>query len=70
MLVDAGILHLSAETASEKVNEVWEDIDAWWKQNFIQDARKSFCNSFAKDCKILQKYDFYFIIKIVNKNFF
>lgn len=50
LLVDAGILHLSAESASNKVNEVWDDIDAWWKQNFIQETRKSFCNSFAKDC--------------------
>ena len=49
-LIDAGILHLSSKSAANKINEIWNDVDNWWKQNLVQQARKSFCNSFAKDC--------------------
>ena len=48
MLVDAGIIHLSNESASNKVNEIWDDVDGWWNQNHIQDARIQFCQRYAK----------------------
>ena len=47
-LVDAGIIHLSNESASNKVNEIWDDVDGWWNQNHIQDARKKFCQRYAR----------------------
>ncbi len=50
LLIDVGILHLSSKSAANKINEIWNDVDNWWKQNLVQEARKSFCNSFAKDC--------------------
>ena len=56
LLVDVGILHLSSNSAADKVNEIWNDIDQWWKQKKIQKARISFCNIFAKNCdKPVQK---------------
>ena len=47
LLVDVGIFHLSAESASNKVNEVWNNIEGWWRQSRIQAARKEFCSRYA-----------------------
>ena len=49
-LIDSGILHLSSQSVSNKVNEIWEDVESWWKQSLVQDARKNFCDKFAKNC--------------------
>lgn len=48
ILVDAGIVHLTPDSASAKVNEIWCDIEGWWNQSFIQDARKKFCDKYAR----------------------
>ena len=48
LLVDVGIFHLSYESASRKVNEIYDDVDAWWRQSNIQSARKEFCDRFAR----------------------
>lgn len=48
LLIDSGIIHLSAESIAHKVNEIWDDIDGWWQQKYVQDARKKFCNRYAK----------------------
>jgi len=48
LLLDAGIIHLSHESAANKVNEVWNDVDFWWNKNSIQDARKKFCDIYAR----------------------
>ena len=47
-LVDAGIIHLLAENAANKVNEIWGDVDGWWGQSDIQKVRKQFCKLYAK----------------------
>lgn len=47
LLVDAGIVHFSPESLAAKVNEVWDDVDAWWLQSKVQDARKQFCDRYA-----------------------
>lgn len=47
-LVDAEIVHLSPKSVSDKVNTVWSDVDTWWNQNYIQEARKQFCECFAR----------------------
>jgi putative transferase (TIGR04331 family) len=49
LLVDAGIVHLSPESAAAKVNEIWEDVDGWWMQNKIQIARRIFCERYARN---------------------
>lgn len=48
LLVDAGIVHLTPETAAAKVNAIWDDVDGWWSQRSVQEARKKFCDRFAK----------------------
>ena len=48
LLVDAGIVHLTAESVAHKVNEVWDDVDAWWLQDGVQDARLKFCERYAR----------------------
>lgn len=48
-LVDAGIIHLSAKSVSNKVNEIWSDVDSWWYQSNVQEARKQFCECYAKE---------------------
>lgn len=47
-LIDEGIIHLSAESAAKKVNEIWDDIDSWWFKSNTQKARKQFCDRYAK----------------------
>ncbi|HQS58863.1 MAG: hypothetical protein B7Y56_12555 [Gallionellales bacterium 35-53-114] len=48
LLVNAGILHLTAESVAMQVNEVWCDVDSWWQRKEVQDARNLFCERFAK----------------------
>lgn len=49
LLVDAGIVHLSSDSIALKVNEVWDDIDAWWDSDKTQEARKTFCERYARE---------------------
>ena len=49
MLVDAGIIHLSAESVVDKVNEIWSDVDKWWLQSNVQNAKNKFCDIYAKN---------------------
>jgi len=49
ILVDAEIVHFSSESVGKKVNEVWDDVDGWWRQPKVQVARKQFCDRFAKN---------------------
>lgn len=51
LLIDVGIVHLSSESISSKVNQIWDKVDEWWNENDIQEARKFFCNKLSKDCK-------------------
>ena len=50
-LLDAEVLHLTAESVAKKVNSIWENIDEWWQQNKVQDARKIFCERYARESK-------------------
>ena len=74
-LVDSGIVHLSSKSASDKVNNVWSDVDTWWNQTDVQEARKQFCECFAKESQnpfLKLKKNFYLMkkfTKIRNKNF-
>ena len=47
-LVDVGILHFSAKTISEKINNEWKDIDLWWNKLDIQKVRNKFCDQYAR----------------------
>lgn len=48
LLVDAGIVHLTPESVAAKVNEVWDDVEGWWMQSEVQEARKKFCDMYAR----------------------
>ena len=50
MLADVGIIHLSPKSAANKINDIWNDIDSWWNNSDTQNARRKFCDKFAKDC--------------------
>lgn len=50
-LIDAGIIHLSAKSVADMVNEIWKDVDGWWLQKNVQDKKKQFCDIYAKNCK-------------------
>ena len=45
VLRKAGILFNNEHDAANKVNEVWEDIDSWWSQKEIQQARQEWSNN-------------------------
>jgi putative transferase (TIGR04331 family) len=47
-LGQAGILQDSPELAAKKVAEVWDDVPAWWNSEAVQDARKAFCERYAR----------------------
>jgi len=47
-LADVEIVHFSSTSAAKKVNTVWDNIDTWWMSSEIQNARKLFCEKFAR----------------------
>jgi putative transferase (TIGR04331 family) len=47
-LQQAEILLDSPESAARKVEEVWNDIPAWWYSEEVQSARKIFCDQYAR----------------------
>lgn len=47
-LIDVGIVHFTPESAAAKVNEVWDDVEGWWAQHAVQEARKQFCDRYAR----------------------
>ena len=51
MLIDVGIIHLSATSAANKVNEIWNDVEGWWSQKDVQTVRSQFCEIYAKSYK-------------------
>ena len=48
LLVDAGIVHLKAESCSQHVERLWNDVDNWWCSTDVQNARTIFCERFAR----------------------
>lgn len=51
MLINAGILHFCPKSAAKKTNEIWDNVDEWWSERNVQDARKNFCDIYAKYCE-------------------
>jgi putative transferase (TIGR04331 family) len=48
LLLEAGIIHLDSDKAAKKVNDIWEDVEGWWSQSSVQEARRIFCDRYAK----------------------
>jgi len=51
ILISAGIVHRTPESAASKINEVWSDVDNWWMTYEVQNARKIFCYQYARTSK-------------------
>lgn len=49
LLVDAGIVHLSPESAAKHVNAIWNSIDDWWFSPKVQQTRIKFCSHYARE---------------------
>lgn len=48
LLLQAGIIHLTPESAARQANEVWDDIGKWWSGDRVQEARQEFCKKYAR----------------------
>lgn len=47
-LKEVGIFHESPESAATVIKEVWDDVPDWWNQREVQEARRDFCERFAR----------------------
>lgn len=47
-----GVLHDSPEAAAKHINEIWGDVDTWWRSRDVQAARKEFCRYYARTSRI------------------
>jgi putative transferase (TIGR04331 family) len=48
LLRGVGILADTPEQAAEMVSLRWDNVCGWWESDKVQDARKSFCEQYAK----------------------
>lgn len=48
LLHTAGILHHTPEDAAASVAKHWDDIDAWWHGEEVQQARAAFCERYSR----------------------
>ena len=46
-LKSVGIFHDTPESAASKINEIWDDVENWWNQKEIQEAKREFCEEFS-----------------------
>lgn len=51
----AGILFDSPEAAAKKINEIWDDVQGWWRLLEVQKAKDEFCRQFARTSKNWRK---------------
>ena len=49
LLIDVGIVHITPEGAAKHVTDHWRDLDSWWHSTKVQQARKVFCDRYAKE---------------------
>jgi putative transferase (TIGR04331 family) len=45
---EAGILHDTPESAAAKIDEIYQNPQAWWSSPEIQKVRRRFCDQFAR----------------------
>jgi len=49
-LIDVGILYCGADTMAEHINKIWGNIEEWWSDGNLQEARILFCKQYAVLC--------------------
>jgi putative transferase (TIGR04331 family) len=47
-LADAHIFHDTPESAAQHVHQIWDDVAGWWRQADVQEARRAFCERYAR----------------------
>lgn len=47
-LKEVGIFHETSESAANQVNKIWDDVRGWWMGDEVQEARRMFCDHFAR----------------------
>ena len=55
ILISVGILYHDPVKAAHKINQVWDNVDAWWQSDELQNARKLFCNKYSKKIKSIRE---------------
>ncbi|MDB5526941.1 MAG: transferase [Devosia sp.] len=48
VLIDAGIVHLSPQSAAQAVNERFDTIEQWWGSEKVQAARRHFISKYSR----------------------
>lgn len=43
-----GVFHRLPQSASEHINRIWNDLDAWWSSADVQEARRHFIDLYAR----------------------
>lgn len=51
LLVDAGIVHFSPASVITQIEVVWSDVLGWWHSSTVQEARRAFCDQYARDSR-------------------
>ena len=51
----AGIFHSTPQSAASKVNEIYQDVQAWWMLPEVQDAKNKFCDQFANTSRPMSR---------------
>ena len=47
-LEEVGIFHSDSNGLARHITAIWDDVDKWWQSSEVCDARKLFCDSYAK----------------------
>jgi putative transferase (TIGR04331 family) len=47
-LKTVGIFHDTPESAARQLTKIWNDVDAWWEADETQNARRMFCERYAR----------------------
>ena len=47
-LAKVGIFHETPESAARHVATIWDDVAGWWNQPSVQEARRVFCQQYAR----------------------
>lgn len=53
LLESVGIFHKTPMAAAAYINDIWDNVEAWWRQESVQAARREFCNQYARTSKDL-----------------
>ena len=47
-LEEVGIFHSDSDGLAQHISAIWDDVDKWWQSSDVRDARKLFCDSYAR----------------------